>query len=237
MLHVAIWRDLRWRVIPAALLAVVPATLVAFSYPQHGAGMRYLEYIDAAWFRLPGPAAVFLLVAVLLAAGGSLLRPRRDVAFLLALPVSRRRWLLIHVGLPVAALAAVVLAVALILAGGAWHAGVPLDVAPLLARSLAVLGAASVWVCVTVTTLMFVRHPLLAATIVLGVVSTLPPTLFRLMIPPVESPDMLPSWDPWTLADPRSWAGAFPIASLLASVALSVASVMLALHLFERYEP
>lgn len=239
MLHATIWRDLRWRLLAASLLVVPPAALVAWSqvaHPHHvtpgGAA-----YLDAAWFRLPGGNAVFLVAAVLLAAGGSLFRPGGDVAFLLALPVSRRRWLLTNLGMSLAALAALVLVVHLVLAAGAARAGAPFAHGPLLVRSLTALVAASPWIGATVGVLALVRHPALAVALVLGAVAALPPARFRLDLPPRAVPRMLPFWDPWAFADPRAWDLGVPVASMVAALALGTAGVLLALHRLERFEP
>jgi signal transduction histidine kinase len=243
MLCATIWRNLRWRLLAALLLVTVPAILVAWSYALQsprsaasGARLSYLEYLDAAWFLLPGASAVFLPAAVLIAAGGTLLRPRSDVAYLLAFPVSRRRWLLMNILASLAALAALVLASALILAVGAWRAEASLAMGSLLARSLVVLSAAAPWVGVTVGVLVIVRHPLPAVILVLGIVAALPPTRFRLDLPVREAPSGLPYWDPWTLADPRAWEGGPPIVSVLTALALGVAGILLAVYRVERLE-
>jgi hypothetical protein len=239
MLRATIWRDLRWRLLAASLLVVLPTALVAWSqvaHPHH-AVPGGATYLDATWFWLPGGSAVFLVAAVLLAAGGSLLRPRRDVAYVLALPVSRRRWLLTHAAMSLAALAALVLFVHVLLTMGAVRAGAPLAHGPLLARSLAVLAAASAWIGVTVGVLALVRHPALAVALVLGVVAALPPGRFRLDLPPRAEPPLLPAWDPWAFADPRAWDAGVPVASLLAALAFGTAGMVLALHRVERFEP
>jgi hypothetical protein len=239
VLRATIWRDLRWRLLAASALVLPPAVLVAWSqvmHPHH-ATPGGAAYLDAAWFRLPGGSAVFLVAAVLLAAGGSLLRPRADVAYVLALPLSRRRWLLAHVALSLATLAALVVVVHVVLTVGALRAGAPLAHGPLLARSLAVLVASSVWIGVTIGVLALVRHPVLTVALVLGVVAALPPTRFRLDLPPRAVPAMLPSWDPWAFADPRAWDAGAPVASLLAALALGAGGVLLALHRLEHFEP
>lgn len=245
MLRATIWRDLQWRLLVALLLVASPAALVARSYtlaPQRSiastTGLTYVEYLDAAWFWLPGASAVFLPAAVLISAAGVLLRPRTDLRFLLALPLSRRRWLLTNVMASLAALGALVLVVGIILASGAWYAGVPLGIGPLLGRSLAVLVAAGAWVGVTVGVLALVRHPALAAALVLGAVVVLPITRFRLDLPVrPPPPPPLPWWDPWALADPRAWHGSLPLASLLVTIAVGVAGLLIATYQVERFEP
>jgi hypothetical protein len=245
MLRATIWRDLRWRLLAALLVAVPVAALVAWSYAMNmraGAEAMHgfanaLAYLDAGWYHLPGPSAVFLLVAVVLTAGSGPLRPRDDLAYLLALPISRRRLLAAHVVASLAALAMVVLVVDLILAVGAWSAGMPLPLGKLLVRSLAVLAAASPWVCVTAGALMLLRYPVLAMIAVLGTVMVLPVNRFRLDIPATRSPETLAAWDPWAFADPRAWHGAVPIVSLLSAVALGAAGTILALWMLERLEP
>jgi hypothetical protein len=170
-------------------------------------------------------------------AGSGPLRPRDDLAYLLALPISRRRLLAAHVVASLAALAVVVLVVDLILATGAWSAGRPLALGGLLVRSLAVFAAASPWVCVTAGALMLLRYPVLAMIVVLGTVMVLPGNRFRLDIPATPAPERLAAWDPWALADPRAWHGTVPIASLLSALALGAAGTLLALWMLERLEP
>ena len=240
MLRATIWRDLRWRLLAASLLVLPPAAAVAWQDVAHvRSGAAYL---DAAWFRLPGGSAVVLAAAVLLAAGGSLLRPRGDVAYLLSLPLSRRRWLLAHVAMSLAALAALVVVVHVVLATGASradaaHGGASLALRPLLGRSMAVFAAASVWIGVTVGVLAVVRYPALTVGLVLAAVSALPTSRFRLDLPPRTAPPMLPAWDPWAFADPRTWDTGVPVTSLLVALALGTAGMLLALHRLERVEP
>ena len=245
MLRTTIWRDLRWRLLAALLLVAPLAALIAWSYAVNvRAGtdvMRgyasYLAYLDAAWFRLPGPSSAFLLVAVIAAAGSGPLRPRDDLAFLLALPISRRRLLLAHLLASVAAVGAVVLAAHAILVIGGLSTGVRLPLLPLLGRSLAVTVAASAWVGVTAAAMMLLRYPVLAMIAVLGAVVILPSNRFRLEIPPRPSTEMLGAWDPWALADPRAWQGAVPVASLLTAAVLGVGGTLIALWSLRRLEP
>jgi ABC-type multidrug transport system permease subunit len=242
MLRATIWRDLRWRLLAAALLVVPLAALVAWSYAARAhAGQvverDYLAYLDHAWFRLPGPSAVFTLAAVVLTAGSGLLRPREDVRYLLALPVSRRRLLLTYVALALTALGALIALVDLVLAGGALGAGVPLPFVPLILRSLGVFAAAAVWVCVTVGVLSVVRYPILSLALVLGAVALLPSDRFRLELPAVASAATLGRWDVWAFADPRSWQGSAPLASLAAAAAVGVAGLLLAWYQVQHFEP
>lgn len=244
MLRATIWRDLRWRALGAAVPVLAPAALLAASYAAgqtQAAGVAppgYGGYLDAAWFWLPGPSSVFLGVAVIVSAAGSLLRPRRDVAYLLALPVSRTRWLLAHAGMSLAALAGLIVLANLVFAAGALKAGAPLPVLPLLARSAAVFVAAGPWVAVTLGVLTLVRFPLLAALLVLFVTGAVSPGRCQLDLPvDTPPPPMLPPWDPWALADPRAWTQGVPVESLLSAAALAVAGLLLALHRLRHYEP
>ena len=242
MLYATIWRDLRWRLLAALALVAPLAMLVAWSYtlkeePPYVRAPTYLGFLDQVWFQLPGGSAVFLLLAVIVSAGGGLLRPRNDLAYLLTLPVTRRRWLFAHIGASLAALAALVLLVAVVLLAGAWRAGMPLPLGPLLARSFGVFVAAGVWVTVMAAVLTLVRHPALAIVAVLGVVVAMPTGRFRLELPARATTALLPAWDPWTLADPRAWSDGVPFASMLTACALGAAATLLALYRLERFEP
>jgi hypothetical protein len=241
MLRATIWRDLRWRLVAALLLVAPLAALVAWAFAAHSRSAPasvpdYAQYLDIGWFYLPGPSAVFLLAAVIVSAG-SLLRPRDDLAYLFALPVSRRRFLLAHVLASVAALAALVLLSDLLLALGAWGAGVAVPYRHLLVRSVGVLAAASVWVGVTIGVLSVVRYPVLALTLVLGALTVLPANRFRLDLPASPSYSMLGAWDAWAFADPRAWDGVVPVGSLVMALVLGVGGSLLALRRLERFEP
>jgi hypothetical protein len=245
MLRATIWRDLRWRLLAALMLGALLSALVTWSYVMNvregTAVVRgypgFLAYLDDAWFRLPGPSSAFLLLAVIVTAWSGPLRPRDDLAYLLSLPISRRRLLLTHVATSLASLSALVLVVDVTFVVGAWSAGTPLALGGLIGRSLLVMVAGAAWVGVTVGAVMLLRYPLLAMIAVLGAVIVLPGNRFRLEIPARPSPEMLAAWDPWALADPRAWQGAVPIASLLTAAALGAGGTILALWLLERREP
>lgn len=244
MLRATIWRDLRWRLLAGTTIVGPLATLVAWSYasqpsrPSATSSIAdHLTYLDAAWFRLPGASAAFLPVAILPGANGGLLRPRNDVAYLLALPVSRRRWLFTHLAMSLAALAALTAAASLVLAAGALFAGMPVAAGPILGRSLAVFIAAAPWICLTAGVLSVVRHPALAVAIMLAIVALLPTTWFRLQLPARAPTGVLAHWDPWALADPRAWEGGVPVVSLVVAIGLGAAGTLLALQRVERFEP
>jgi hypothetical protein len=181
---------------------------------------------------------VFLLAAVIVSAAGTLLRPRGDVAYLLALPVSRGRWLLAHAAMSLAALAGLVVLADGVLAAGALYGGVGVPLLPLLARSLAVWVAAGAWMCVTLGVVALVRHPVLAAALVLAGAALPAPDRFKLDLP-VDYPPAppLPPWDPWALADPRAWMHGVPLTSLLVAAALAGAGMLLAHYRLGRWEP
>jgi hypothetical protein len=242
MLRATIWRDLRWRLLAAAILVMPLAALLSWSYAarvraREAVYTDYLAYLDDGWFQLPGPSASFLLVAVILGAGSTLVRPRDQVAYLLALPLTRRRLLFTHIGSALSALAAVILLTDVVHAAGAWSAGVSFPAAGVLLRSVGVLAAAVPWVCVTTAVVSVVRYPVLAMTLMLGAAAVLPADRFRLEIPPTPSTSTLAPWDAWAFADPRAWHGAVPIASLLVAAALTGLAVLLASYRMERFEP
>jgi hypothetical protein len=242
MLVATIWRDLRWRLIAPLLLVALLGMLVSESY-QRGAGrgapapLTYMQYLDVGWFRLPGPNAVFLLVAVLIGAGGRLARRDGDAAYLLALPISRRRWVLSHLVASLASVAVTILALDVVLVAGAVRAGASVDIGALLVRSLATLVAASAWIGVALAVLAFVRYAVLAVTLVLAAVVLMPTSgRFGLQIPAKVTPQILPTWDPWYLADPRAWQHGVPLASLACAALLGVAGTVVALMVTERMD-
>ncbi len=242
MLRNTIWRDLRWRLLAAMILMLPLPALLAWSYAARaraGAAVQpdYLTYLDVGWFHLPGPSAAFLLVAVILGAGSTVMRPRDQVAYLLALPITRRRLLLTHVAASLAALAGMILLSDVILAAGAWSAGVPFPATWVFLRSLGVLAAAVPWVCVAIAAVSAVRYSLLAMVLVLGAVAALPSNRFRLDIPPTSSTSALARWDAWAFADPRAWHGAVPIESMLVAACLTAFGLLFAMHRVERFEP
>jgi len=240
MLLATIWRSLRWRLLAATLLVTLPTFLVAWSYGEEtkvnpGVG-TFMHFLDGAWFALPGPSAILLLVALIVSASGRLMRPDGDLAYTLALPISRRRWLLANAGAFVAAVAGVQLFVDVVLAIGAHHATQSVEVLPLVLRSFAVIAASAVWVCLTIGALGLVRYPVLAAALVLGALELEPHGRFQLQLPVNHSTPMLSAWDPWTFADPRAWQGGVPLASLVVAGALGLGGLALGLWRLERLE-
>jgi len=266
MLLATIWRSLRWRLLAATLLAAMAVSFVAFAYKsneikaghttsqltmpagqltvshdtdlgQLRAVFPYMRFLDAAWFELPGPSALFLLIALIVSSSGRLFRPGGELAYTFALPISRRRWLLTHAGAFVAAVAVVQLFVDVVLALGAYRASQAVSIGPLLVRSLGVIVAASAWVGVTIGALGLVRYPILAATLVLGALELQPAGHFQIEMPVKASHAMLPAWDPWTFADPRAWHGGVPVASLLVALALGLGGLAVGMWRIERMEP
>jgi hypothetical protein len=240
MLIATIWRDLRWRLLAALLLVALPVMLVTWAYrsapadPVHTPSYR--AYVDTTWFDLPGPSAIFLIVAVIVSAAGRLMRPNGEVAYTLALPISRRRWLLMHAAASVAAVAVVQLVVDLALVAGTPHSGLLLLPLPLLARSLGVVFAAAAWVGVTIAALALVRYPVLAVTLVLGLVELAPGDRFRIELPGKPTSAMLSTWDPWWLADPRAWDGGVPTASVLVALVLGLGGLAVGMYRVERMD-
>jgi hypothetical protein len=241
MLFATIWRSLRWRLLAALLLVSAPAFLVAWSYVEerkvNAAIGTYTHFLDAAWFQLPGPSAILLLVALVVSASGRLMKPSGELAYTLALPISRRRWLLAHAAAFVAAIAVVQLFIDVVFMLGARHSAQPLEMLPLLARSVAVIAAASVWVGVTIGSLGLVRHPVLAATLVLGALDLEPHGRFQLQLPVNHSMGRLSAWDPWWFADLRAWEAGVPMASIIVALALGVGGLAIGLWRLERLEP
>lgn len=234
MLRTTIWRDLRWRLLAAALLVAMPVALLVFGVPK---GTRdFLHHLDANWFQLPGASAVLLPAALLLGAAGSLVRPRRDVAYLLSLPVSRRRWLALHVEGTLAALVLIVVSIDVAFIAGAWRAGATLPAGTLLLRSLGPLLAAAAWVPPMLALTALVRRSVVAIPAAFVLLSVMRTGRFKLDLPSKPSLGLLPAWDPWAFSDPRAWRGTVPTASMLSAAALALGGTLVALWLLDRFE-
>jgi len=249
MIYATIWRDLRWRLVVPALMLAACVGLLQISHDGHlhvkhdgvpaapaSIAHDYVRYLDVSWFQLPGPSALFLVLAVLIAGGGRLTRPSSDLAYLFALPISRRRWVASHIAASVAALAMLLLLLDVAFAVDGLRTEGIAAIGALLLRSAGVLVAATAWVCVAVAALALMRYAVLAILLVFGVLALLPGGRFRLDLPARESAEMLPAWDPWAFADPRAWHGAVPVASLLSAAVLGVGATALAMWLVERRE-
>lgn len=251
MLRTLIWRDLRWRLLAATLLVAMPVVLVMLGFvsgvpggasagPSVGAsaavgvGRDYLRHLDRYWFQLPGGSAVFLPAAVLLGAAGTLVRPRRDVAYLIALPIARWQWVLWHIAASVAALALLVLASDVAFIGAAIRAGADIRVGALLMRSLGVLVASAMWIAPATALMMVARRPLVAIPVAFVLLSYMRGSRFNLDVPAKTTLAMLPAWDPWAFADPRAWSSRAPLASIAVAIAVGALGTLAALLLFER---
>lgn len=238
MRRTIIWRSLRWRVLVAALLVLPLAMLLAGAYRNTVATMPdYVEYLDGAWFELPGANAIFLLATVIISSGRTLFRPRNDLAYLLALPVSRRRWFGAHAAMSIAALATLIILMNLVFVIGALRADHTAPLGALAIRSALTFAAALPWVGVTLGALGLLRRPVLALVLILGLVILLPTGRFRFELPVRPVTTMLPWWDPWAFADPRAWQGRLPLASLFTAVALGVGGALIARYRLQHYEP
>ena len=249
MLLAATWRDLRWRTAASLLLAGPSAAFISSSFAVQrnqppnappgviALGRSYPAYIDTAWFHLPSPSFVIAFVAILITAGGILAHPRSEQRFLLALPITRRAWVLAHLVGSVAATAFIAAVCATILLVGGWWQGTSYPASRMLANSSAVVLAAVPWVTTTAAVLAFVRRPVIAIMLVLAAILVLPGSWFGLIIPATPHAPISTTWDPWRLADPRLWQGGPPGHALLISAAIAAAGVTAALLRFERIEP
>ncbi len=249
MLRAATWRDLRGRTAAGLLLAAPLATFVSASFAVQRSqppdappevlalGRSYPAFIDTAWFHLPSPSSVIAFVAILITAGGILARPRSELRFLLALPLTRGAWVLAHLAGSIAATALITAVCAVILLVGGWWQGTSYPALRMLANSGAVLLAVVPWVTTTTAVLAFVRRPVLAIMLVLALVIILPGSWFGLIIPAAPRPNQATGWDAWALADPRLWEGGRPLHALLISAAIAAGGVTVALLRFQRIEP
>lgn len=240
MVRGTIWRRLRWRVLGVLPLVCLPALLVVWSYATKppNASLRELQaYLDAAWFNVPGASAVFLYAAIIVSTPGTLMRPRPDVHYLFALPVARTRWVAAHLAMSLAALAGLVLLTGVIFATAAAALQAPLSLGALLSRSLGTLAAASPWVFIALGATALVRHPVAGAFLALAILVWVQEIHFLLDLPARISAPLRPAWDPWLMADPRTWQGGVPFRLLGVAAAAAAAGVSVALYRLERFEP
>jgi hypothetical protein len=249
MLLAATWRDLRGRIAAGLLLTVPLAAFVSFSFAVQRSqpadapagvialGRSYPAYIDTAWFHLPSPSFVIAFAAILITSGGVLARPRIELVYLLALPTTGRAWVLAHLAGSIAATALIAAVSAAVLLMGGWWQGTSYPVLRMLANSSAVVLAAVPWVTTSAAVLAFVRRPVLAIMLVLGLIVFLPGSWFGLMVPATPHSPVSTGWDPWLLADPRLWQGGPLLRALLISALISAVGVTATLLRFERIEP
>ena len=242
MLRATIWRDLRWRALAGLMLVALPTAMVAASYAMRAsadglvAESSYLAYLDASWFRSPGPSAVFVIAAIIVSASRSLLGPRNDLAYILALPISRNRWLLSHMAASVAVLASLIVVAHCILVLGAVYGNIAVDIGSLALRMLAIFVAALAWIGVTSGILSIVRTPVIAVLLTLTLSVAVPGRRFQFQLPAQMSPVDLPYWDPWVFVDPRMWIEGVPVASISMSAVLIAAGTMIALIRINRMD-
>jgi hypothetical protein len=239
MLRTTIRRDLRWRLLAAAVLVAMPLGLVALGLLAGGgreAARDYLGFLDGTWYHLPGGSAIFLPVTLLLAASGTLAWPARDVAYQLSLPVSRRRWVLAHVAAAAAALALLVAASGAVFAAIALRNDIPVPVAALLARTLLVFLAAAAWIGPMTVLMVLVRRPIIGVTLAFVTLAMTPVSRFMLEVPAKPTTARLPVFDPFAFADPRAWAGTIPFASVASAIAIGVGGTLVAIWLFGKID-
>lgn len=241
MIRAILWRSLRWRLLGAALLVVPLALLVAVMYEfreQSGATISgYLPWLDAAWFDVPGGSAIFLLAAVIVSALRSLTLPSQDVAYMLSLPVSRTRWILLHAGAAAGALGLLVAVTALIFLVGAARSPDTMPVVALLTRAALVWLASLVWIGPTLALQVVVRRAWVATLAMIGLMMWAPGSPFRLEIPPTAATGAPAKWEPWLIADAGTWGAWAPMESFAVAAAIGIGGLVLAIVMFERFEP
>ena len=230
MLTRIIWHDLKWRLLAAAALVALTAGVVILGL-RLSPGADYLQHLDLAWFNLPGASSVFLPAAVIIGGSSSLMRPPRDVAYVMSLPVSRLRWVMMHVAASVAALAFMVLVCAVAFIVAASNLDTHLAIVPLFARSLLVLLAAAAWVPLMIALSAVVRRAIIAIPLAFVLLSFTEGNRFQLDIPAKASVKMLPPLDPWAFADPRAWHAGVPFPSIAIVVVMLVAGLAAAKYL------
>jgi hypothetical protein len=233
MLKRIIWHDLRWRLLPAAILVGMTAGVIVLGL-RLPARADYVQHLDLAWFNLPGASAVLLPAALIVGSPGTLVRPSRDVAYVMTLPVSRERWVMSHIGAAVAALTLLLIACDLLFVVAGVTQDSIIRVGPLLARSLLLLAAAAAWIPLMVSLTALVRRPIVAVPLAFVLLSFTRANRFRLDIPAEPHKVMLAAMDPWAFADPRAWNGSIPFASIATAIAMAVTGMLVALFLIRR---
>lgn len=194
----------------------------------------YVHHLDLAWFNLPGASAVLLPAALILGSPGTLVRPSRDVAYVMTLPMSRERWVMSHIAASVAALALLVIGCDFLFAIAGWRLDSVLRIGPLLVRSMLVLVAAAAWIPLMISLTALVRRPIVAVPLAFVLLSFTNANRFRLDIPAVPHSVTLATLDPWAFADPRAWNGNVPFASIATAMGMAVTGMVVALFLIRR---
>lgn len=230
MLKKIIWHDLRWRFLAAAILAGMTAGVIVLGL-RLPARADYVRHLDLAWFNLPGASAVLLPAALIIGSPGTLVRPPRDVAYLMTLPLSRERWVMSHIAASVAALALLVIACDMLFIVAGWRLDSILRLGPLVLRSLLLLVAAAAWIPLMVSVTALVRRPIVAVPLAFVLLSFTRTNRFRLDIPAEPHNAMLGNMDPWAFADPRAWSGTIPVASIATATAMALTGILVALFL------
>jgi hypothetical protein len=250
MLYAMAWRDLRGTFIAAAIFVTVIAASAAFAFklamvatvqgatnPSWAQLARephaYERFLDAMWFRVPGPSFVIAIAAVLVATAIPLRARGSDMSFLLLLPLRRRAVLGTRIVVFAALMFALSLAVSLVFVLLGWLAlGQTYPVGKAIGVTILFTIGSLGWAGVSVAIASFV-HRAIAAAIVLTIIYLVPLNLFQLTIPPTLGPGAGQKWNLWAMTDPSLWFPGIPWTQIAVTLVAAVAGWIIAVKRLE----
>jgi hypothetical protein len=243
------WRDLRGTFVGVGIFVIVFAASCALAFklgidaaasaknPSWAQLARephaYERFVDAMWFRVPGPSFLIALAAVLIATAIPFRARGRDTQFLLLLPLKRREILWSRVVVFTALMFGLSVTVSLIfvLTGLlALDRTYPIGKA-LGATVLFTIGSLG-WGGISAAIASFV-HRAIAAAIVLTMIFFVPLNLFQFTIPPTLGPGLGQKWNPWAMTDPSLWFPGVPWTQIALTLALALAGWFISVRRLE----
>ena len=250
MLYAMAWRDLRGTFIGTAIFITVLATTIAFAFKLAMAAAArgesnltwaqiaraphaYVQFLDAMWFRVPGPSFLIAIAAVLIATALPLRRSAPDTSFILLLPLKRSEILAARFIVFAGLMFALSFAVLFIFVLTGWVAlGQSYPIGRALGVMLLFTIGSLAWGGVSAAIASFV-HRAIAVAIVFTMIFLVPLNFFQLTIPPTLGPGVGQAWNMWAMTDPSLWFPGIPWAQLGLTLVVALAGWLIALKRFE----
>lgn len=240
LLYAMAWRDLRGSFVAVAIFVLVLALACAFAFklgidaaasaaaknPSWAALARephaYERFVDAMWFRVPGPSFVIALAAILVATGIPLRARGRDTQFALLLPLKRREILSARIVVFAVLMFALSLTVSLIfLLTGRFALDRSYPIGKALGVAVLFTIASLAWGGLSAAIASFV-HRAIAAAIVMVAIFFVPLNLFQFTIPPTLGPGAGQRWNMWAMTDPSLWFPGVPVTQVGVTLVVAI---------------